>query len=96
MKKYALITLIISLSFSCKKKQEEAIEIKPLTIAEKIAKAHGFENWKHISKIGFSFNVDKDSTHFERSWTWKPKTNDVIAISKNDTIAYNRTKIDLE
>ena len=94
MKKHLLISLIISLSFSCKQKQEKVLEVKPLTIAEKIANAHGFENWKNVASINFTFNVDRDSSHFERTWTWKPKTNDVIAISKNDTIRYNRIKID--
>ena len=94
MKKFLLITLIMSLSFSCKQKQEKVLEVKPLTIAEKIANAHGFENWKNVVSINFTFNVDRDSSHFERTWTWKPKTNDVIAISKNDTIRYNRIKID--
>ncbi|AUP78391.1 hypothetical protein [Flavivirga eckloniae] len=94
MKKYILITLIITLCFSCKQKQEKQADVKPLTIAEKIANAHGFENWKNVSEITFSFNVDKDSSHFDRTWIWKPKTNDVTAINKNDTIIYNRAKID--
>ncbi|MDD7886678.1 hypothetical protein [Flavivirga sp. 57AJ16] len=94
MKKYIFIALIISLSFSCRQKQEKMPENQPLTIAEKIANAHGFENWKHVANINFTFNVDKDSSHFERTWIWKPKTNAVIAINKNDTISYNRTKID--
>ena len=94
MKKHLFITLIISLSFSCKQKQENVLVVKPLTIAEKIAHAHGFENWKNVASIHFTFNVDRDSSHFERTWTWKPQTNDVIAINKNDTIHYNRIKID--
>ncbi|QRM88102.1 hypothetical protein FG167_02310 [Lacinutrix sp. WUR7] len=84
----ALITLI-----SCKK-EEKKEAIKELSVAEKIANAHGFENWDKISKIAFTFNVDKDSTHFERSWTWKPKTNDVRLISNLDTIHYNRKNVD--
>ena len=46
------------------------------------------------SSIAFTFNVDKDSSHFERTWNWHPKTNDVILISGNDTILYNRKHID--
>jgi len=84
----ALITLI-----SCKK-EEKNEAIKELSIAEKIANAHGFENWDKVSEIAFTFNVDKDSTHFERSWTWKPKTNDVRLISNQDTIHYNRKNVD--
>lgn len=84
----ALITLI-----SCKK-EEKKEAIKELSVAEKIANAHGFENWDKVSEIAFTFNVDKDSTHFERSWTWKPKTNDVRLISNQDTIHYNRKNVD--
>ncbi|WP_055442956.1 hypothetical protein [Lacinutrix himadriensis] len=84
----ALITLI-----SCKK-EEKKEAIKELSVAEKIANAHGFENWDKVSEIAFTFNVDKDSTHFERSWTWKPKTNDVRLISNLDTIYYNRKNVD--
>ncbi len=95
MKKLTLITLIILLNFSCKQKQEKVIDVKPLTIAEKIAYAHGYENWKHITEINFTFNVDKDSSHFERIWTWKPKTNDVIFSTGGDSIViYNRNRID--
>ncbi|TGV03227.1 hypothetical protein [Flavivirga rizhaonensis] len=94
MKKFIFIALIFSVSLSCKQKQEKVADIKPLTIAEKIANAHGFENWKHVTSIHFTFNVDKDSIHFERTWTWNTKTSDVLAINKKDTISYNRAKID--
>ena len=79
---------------SCEQEQKTVSEEKPLTIVEKIANAHGFENWQNVSKIEFTFNVDRDSTHSERSWQWEPKTNNVIMISKEDTIVYNRTQID--
>jgi hypothetical protein len=76
---------------SCKSPQKEE---KQLTVAEKIANAHGFESWGNVSMINFTFNVDRDSSHFERSWQWGPKTNDIIMISKGDTVAYNRSRID--
>jgi hypothetical protein len=84
----AFITLI-----SCKKEEKKKV-IKELSIAEKIANVHGLKNWDKISEIAFTFNVDKDSTHFERSWTWNPKTNDVRLISNIDTIHYNRKNVD--
>ncbi|WP_040248334.1 hypothetical protein [Psychroserpens mesophilus] len=64
------------------------------TTAEKIALAHGFENWKHVNDIQFTFNVDRDSSHFERSWTWNPKSDDVRLVTDTDTIQYNRTSVD--
>ncbi|MBP2832156.1 hypothetical protein J8281_08140 [Aquimarina sp. U1-2] len=64
------------------------------TTAEAIAYANGLKHWDNVTEIKFTFNVDKDSTHFERSWSWKPKQNKVTKITENDTITYNRTKVD--
>ncbi|NMH88561.1 hypothetical protein [Flavivirga algicola] len=95
MKKFTLIMFLLLLSLSCKQKEEKILEIKPLTIAEKIANAHGYKNWKHVDKINFTFNVDKDSSHFERIWAWKPKINEVNFSTGGDSIVlYNRSKID--
>ena len=94
MKKLIYITFIGLIFIGCKQKSETIQPQKEISIAEKIAKAHGFENWKHVSEIQFTFNVDKDSSHFGRSWIWKPKANEVTSFSKKDTINYNRSKID--
>ncbi|WP_136466355.1 hypothetical protein [Flagellimonas onchidii] len=90
-----LVLSSLWLFISCKtepKKVEKAFD-EP-TIAEKIAYAHGFENWKSVKEFTFTFNVDRDTTHLERTWIWKPKTNDVVSISKNDTLVYNRKSMD--
>lgn len=96
MKKLILVILIIT--FSCKNEKKENVEktmeTQTFSLREKIANAHGFEHWKHVSKIAFTFNVDRDSSHFERSWFWKPKTNDVILISDKDSIYFNRKSVD--
>lgn len=63
-------------------------------ILKRIANANGFENWKNVEEIKFTFNVDRDSTHFERQWTWKPKTNDITATSDKGTISYNWSAMD--
>lgn len=88
-----VIFIVLSIS-SCKQEKKVISPEKQLTIPEKIANAHGFQNWDKVSKIEFTFNVDRDSSHFERSWQWKPKTNTVIMISNQDTISYNRSHID--
>jgi hypothetical protein len=94
MNKLLLIIVVLGLCLSCKQKDETKIVEKELSIPEKIANAHGFKNWSTVSKISFTFNVDRDSSHFERSWTWKPKTHDVTLITGNDTIAFNRKSVD--
>ena len=92
-----LICLALSLQTCKSDKSESTLETKEiveLTIAEKIANRYGFEIWNTVETIKFTFNVDKDSSHFERSWEWSPKTNDVVLKSNNDTLRYNRSKID--
>ncbi len=67
---------------------------KMRTTAEAIAYANGLQNWNKVKEIKFTFNVDRDTVHFERYWTWKPKENLVTMTSEKDTITYNRTQID--
>jgi hypothetical protein len=69
-------------------------EINEPSFGELIANANGFENWKDVNEIQFTFNVDRNENHFERSWSWKPKTDDVRLISEGDTIQYNRNSVD--
>ncbi|MCK0161881.1 hypothetical protein [Allomuricauda sp. F6463D] len=97
MKIYHLLGLFAVFFFSaCKtdpKKVEDTNEPKK-TVPERIAEAHGFENWNAVNEIAFTFNVDRDSMHFERKWKWKPKTNTVTAISGADTLTYDRADMD--
>ncbi len=92
---YGLI-LLFFLTISCKMEKKEEVhgEVKELTILEKVANAHGFENWKTISHIKYTFNVDRDSSHFERTWLWEPKTNNVVLTTREDTVRYNRMSMD--
>ena len=87
MKKFILILFAICLNVSCKQEKNTPPEIKPLTVAQKIANAHGFENWKHVSEITFTFAGN-------RNWLWKPKTNDITLTTSKDTIRYNRNSMD--
>ncbi|MEO5789388.1 MAG: hypothetical protein ACOH2D_04915 [Gelidibacter sp.] len=93
--KNSLISLVlIALFFSCKQKEEPKTIVKEWTTAEKIANANGIQNWKNVTELQFTFNVDKDTTHFERSWTWHPKTDDITMISGKDTVTYNQKSVD--
>ena len=49
---YAILILFV-ITVSCKsEKSETPTEVeKELTIAEKIAAAHGFENWKNVTEV---------------------------------------------
>ncbi|CAM3450873.1 hypothetical protein [Aequorivita lipolytica] len=63
-------------------------------IAQRIANANGFESWKDVSEIAFTFNVDRGDNHFERSWVWNRITGDVSMMSATDSLKYNRSQMD--
>lgn len=102
MLRLVTILCLLTIFVACKtetKKQETEIEKvselkKELTIAEKIAQAHGIDHWKNVNQIEFTFNVDRGESHSERSWTWNPKIHDVRLVSNKDTIYYNRNSVD--
>lgn len=96
MKTYLHLFFGLALLSGCKSdKQTVTTEPeKELTVLEQVAYAHGFQNWKDVSEIQFTFNVDRDTVHFERTWIWKPKSNDVVAVSAKDTLYYNRKNMD--
>ncbi|WP_420602502.1 hypothetical protein [Flagellimonas sp.] len=91
---FAILSVLFLWSCKIEPKKVEQKEIQQKTILEKIAHAHGYDNWKSVKEFTFTFNVDRDSSHFERTWKWKPKTNDIIAITGGDTLAYNRKSMD--
>ena len=96
MKKVFIFLTTLLIFASCKEvKKSEPDEVKKEKSAPvKVAEAHGFQNWKNVNSIQFTFNVDRDTAHFERSWIWDIRSNTVSGILGNDTLSYNRTKID--
>ena len=93
----SFLVFFILINYSCKTEKKEVSspnEEVELNVLQKIANAHGYEQWKKVNQIQFTFNVDRDSTHFERTWVWKPKSNEVTRISGADTLSYNRKSMD--
>ncbi|WP_222983541.1 hypothetical protein [Flagellimonas meishanensis] len=93
---FAILVFATGLVLGCKEgpNKSEKKEKPALSIPEKIAYAHGYGHWGSVGSIAFTFNVDRDTTHFERTWIWKPKTNEVTAITQNDTLTYHRKSMD--
>src|SRR5690554_1984133 len=102
MKNILLLILFTVSLVSCKNNnkstenvnQNQSISIENLSTAEKIANASGYKNWKDVSEIAFTFNVNRGDNHFYRAWTWNPKSGDVTMTSANDTISYNHSQLD--
>ncbi|WP_272864324.1 hypothetical protein [Aureisphaera galaxeae] len=108
MNKYLWIIALCAVFYACKDTSKtdgeqqttseetttEKTETK-LSTAETIAYKSGFEKWKDVNEISFTFNVDRGERHFERSFTWYPKTKKVIYMNSKDTIAFERgTELD--
>lgn len=95
MKKTVFLLLISTFVFSCNKiKNEPPSENEPLSLNEMVAFAHGIEYWDQVEELHFTFNVNRGDTHSNRSWIWKPKTDDVSLIKNGDTLNYNRKNLD--
>lgn len=92
-------TLVLTLFLSCKGEEKTKDETVASVTAQKsipqqLADANGFAHWAKVNSIRFTFNVDRDSSHFERSWSWAPKSNAVVFTTREDTISYNRKAVD--
>lgn len=98
MKSLYIGLLCVVLVASCKSetsKPTETKEPKSLSIAEKIANAHGFQNWENVSEVKFTFQVDVDTIKGKgRSWQWKPKSDEVTMVAGEQSVTYNRNTVD--
>ncbi|MGB5608992.1 hypothetical protein [Eudoraea sp.] len=93
---YLFAILSLALIVSCKTEQKKEADSEKIeqTVPEKIAYAHGLKEWKNVEELKFTFNVDRDTTHFERDWIWNLKKNEVTGSSEGDLVTYNRSEID--
>lgn len=91
-----LICLLLVLACKTEKSETPIIEeVIELSIAEKIANAHGFENWKNVEEVKFTFKVDRDTIKGKgRSWVWNPKENKVKMTAGDTTLEYVRSLMD--
>jgi hypothetical protein len=100
MKKWLLpLCLAGLLIMSCKEapKQETAQQqedAEPKNLLELLADKHGYEHWEQVERIAFTFNVDRDTAHSERSWIWDIGADRVTRISGGDTVSYLRSEVD--
>ncbi len=87
MKYTALVFLLTLFVTSCQPEKE-------LTVAEKIANAHGFKNWDNVSEVNFTFRVNRDTIIGKgRSWTWQPQTGKVSMTANGKTTTYNQRNL---
>ncbi|WP_179343879.1 hypothetical protein [Winogradskyella ursingii] len=98
MKPLYLSLLCLLMLTACKSEKTETEikeESKELTVAEKIANAHGYENWKNVEVIKFTFQVDRDTIKGKgRSWSWNPKMDQISMTTDENTVTYNRKEMD--
>ncbi|MEZ4811781.1 MAG: hypothetical protein R2819_15600 [Allomuricauda sp.] len=91
---YHVAVCFLLIFYGCKSETKKAEKEPEKSIPELVANAHGYPNWKSVKQITFTFNVERDTVHYERSWVWKPKANEVMLISAEDTLTYNRKSMD--
>ncbi|WP_353778793.1 hypothetical protein [Winogradskyella sp. 3972H.M.0a.05] len=94
---YKQVLIIVGfIVLGCKNEESKKVLVeKDLTVAERIAKAHGYDNWDNVNRIEFTFKVDREGQSGSgRHWAWEPKNDAITLTTSNDTISYNRKSID--
>ncbi|WP_115461289.1 hypothetical protein [Winogradskyella aurantiaca] len=98
MKQLLLFFSLFALLTGCKsdKNQKSTVDTTDVkTIPERIAKAHGIDQWDLVSTIEFTFAVDRDTIKGSgRSWKWMPQTKTVSLVTPDELITYNTSGID--
>ena len=98
MKSLYLSLVCLLLVFSCKSEKKEIAvdeETVQLSVAEKIANAHGYKNWDDVDKVAFTFKVDRDTIKGNgRSWVWFPKNDSVYMKAGTQELRYSRKSLD--
>lgn len=87
------ILLTVSL-FACSTKNVKQEEGKPLSDVEKIARAHGIENFNSINFLQYTFNVQRDTVVHGRTWNWQPKTGQIVYINEGDSSQFFANDVD--
>jgi len=92
VQKLYILSTVALLSLACKQSSETSEEtpVSSPSTPEAISQAYGIQAWDNVNEIQFTFNVDRDDFHSERSFHWKPKSDDIIYINGSDTLSYNR------
>ena len=93
MNKLFFLSFLIILS-SCKQTEDKTVIEKEPSVAEKIANAHGFENWNKVKTFEFTFGGNIEDSLSGRSWTWNPKSNNIKLAQGGQITEYNRTSMD--
>lgn len=100
MKKFYFLTLLTLLIIGCKNdaKDESANQDQAATsaassadesITKQIAMANGYENFKDVKQLNFTFNVKvNDTVRSQRAWKWYPQEERVELIEKEQTSTY--------
>ncbi|NRD23153.1 hypothetical protein HNV10_07870 [Winogradskyella litoriviva] len=97
MKPFFLSIICLLLAFNCKSDQQKVPKQydTETSLVEKIANAHGYKNWKNVSEIKFTFQVDRDTLKGNgRSWSWFPKKDKIKMTTGKTSVEYIRSKMD--
>lgn len=98
--KYLSLLLAFVFLTSCQENQKKESEQQQVetsrqvdtqknTILHSIAKAHGIKNWGKITSLEYTFNIDREENHMERTWVWHPKSGEVEMLHNDQKSKFN-------
>ena len=90
--KFFLMALLLAAAAACSGVNSRAAKAD---IRQKVAEAYGIQDFGQIEQIRYTFNVRLGDKNVSRSWTWRPKLDEVIfkAGSHAQPITYSRKKL---
>ena len=90
--KYLVIALACGMAVACAGVSNETGEGD---LRQKVADAYGIQKFGQIEQIRYTFNVQLGDKTVSRTWSWQPKTDEVIFTAGSDAqpVTYNRKKI---
>lgn len=86
MKYTGLILSVLWLAIACTGEETQ----ENLTVGEKIAKAHGFDSFNKISMMEYTFNVQRDTLFFNRSWEWNINSGEIVYSRNDERVVFNQ------
>jgi len=85
------IPIVFCLVVSCSSHQDQKADSLPMKVAE----AYGFNQFKEVSSLRYTWNVRVDSaTVRSRSWSWDPALGEVEYSGPDTTLTYIQSRMD--
>jgi len=84
-----------SLLIACQGETKKQPESEPAkTLLDSIADAYGYQHWTDVDQLSFTFNVERPTRQYARSWVWDVRNSTVKSTIDTVNVQYNKRQVD--